>query len=127
MPRNMDLLFGEKTPMLWGVAILKKKMAPKYIWRIRMHTNQLSLFPNEPDKEFWDNFNKAPPEMQSMCWLGYPYDQRIRGKYMGSLLCNSRNENDPEGSMGYKVILEIDGKWYAFHPMNVYPVMEEKK
>jgi len=91
-----------------------------------MFANQLSLFPNDPGKVFWDHFNKAPSEMQSMCRLGYPYDPKIRGKYMGSWLCDPKDEDDPEGSMGYKVILEIDGSWYAFHPFYVYPVIEEK-
>ena len=88
--------------------------------------SQPSLFSNQPDKEFWDHFNAAPPKMQTICWLGYPYDPKIRGRYMGSLLCDSRNEQDPEGMMGYKVILEIDGKWYAFFPMNVYPVIDKE-
>lgn len=80
---------------------------------ITVTVTQPSLFPDQPDKDFWDNFNPAPSEMQTPVRLGWPYDPKVRGIFVGSHLL---------GNGSYEVIVEVDGAWYAFHPFDVYPV-----
>jgi hypothetical protein len=70
---------------------------------------QPSLFPDEPDQDFWDHFNEAPePSPVRFYW---PYDPHVKGVYVGSLVVQNK----------CMVIVEIDSKWYVFHPFYVRP------